>query len=347
MNRRTFLRNTSLASLAATAGCGKKKAPANELNIYIWTEYLPDSVVQEFTKRTGIKVNLETYDSNEAMEQKLQSGVSGFDLVVPSDYMVSRLSAQKLIAPLDRAKLPNFKNLDAAFLNQPFDPNNTHSIPWVWGTTGLGFNKEKLGAVDSWSVLFDEKNKGRILMLDDARECFATALKTLGLSVNEKNEANIAKAAEILKKQKPLVKTYNSSDFANILASGDVDIAHGYNGEIVEVLADAKGKLDYTVPKEGAVLWMDNMCRVANGPHEEAALKFLDFVMDPQIHAQIINDVGYAGAIPAANEHINKEILEDPRVFPTAEVRAKCEFIADLGATAQVYDKFWTEIKAL
>jgi spermidine/putrescine-binding protein len=346
MNRRTFLRHTSFATLAAAAGCGGKSAPANELNIYIWTEYLPDSVVQEFSKRTGVKVNIETYDSNEAMEQKLQSGVSGFDLVVPSDYMVSRLAAQKLVAPLDRATLPNFKNLDSAFLNQAFDPGNVHSIPWVWGTTGLGFNKEKLGALDSWAPLFDEKNKGRILMLDDARECFAVALKSLGLSVNEKDEAKVAQAADMLKKQKALVKTYNSSDFANILASGDVDLAHGYNGEIVEVLADAKGKLEYVVPKEGAVLWMDNMCRVANGPHAENALKFMDFVMDPQIHAQIINDVGYAGAIPAANPHITKEILEDPRVFPSAEVRAKCEFIADIGAAAQIYDKFWTEIKA-
>ena len=343
MSRRLFLGSAAAATLAGCGGKGK----AGTLNIYIWSSYLPDEVVKDFTTFSGIKVNVETYDDNETLEQKLQSGVSGFDLVVPSDYMVARLAAQKLIQPLDKTKLPGIKNLDPAFLNQSFDPGNQYSLPWVWGTTGIGYNKEKAGGeVDSWSVLFDEKNKGRILMLADTREVFAATLKSLGKSVNDTSDATIALVAEKLKKQKPLVKTYNSGDFANILASGDVDFAHAYNGELAKVVAESKGKLAYVVPKEGAVIWMDNICLTAKSENVANAHAFLEFILAPDANAKIINEVSYAGANAAAKSLINPELLNDPAIYPPAEVVARCEYMKDLGDSAEKFDTLWTEIKA-
>jgi spermidine/putrescine-binding protein len=343
--RRLFL----LSALAMLAGCGGQggDGPNGRLNVYIWSSYLPDEVVQEFETAAGVKVNIETYDDNETLERKLQSGVSGFDLVVPSDYMVARLAAQKLIQPLDKAKLPGFANLDPAFLDQAFDPGNQYSLPWVWGTTGIGYNKEKAGGeIDSWSVLFDEKHQGRILMLEDTREVIAAALKSLGRSVNDTSDEAIAAGAEKLKRQKPLVKTYNSGDFANILASGDVDYAHAYNGELAKVVAESAGKLAYVVPKEGGVIWMDNICLVAGAKNAGNAYKFLDFILKPEVSAKIVNDISYAGANRAAKPFIKPELLNDPVIYPPAEVVARCEYMKDLGAAAEKLDAIWTEIKA-
>jgi len=345
----------ALATLAlgAFTACGQKAeepkaaaADAGSLNIYIWSAYLPQEVIDQFSAQTGIKVRFDLYDSNEALLEKLQSGVADYDLVVPSDYMVRILIAEKLVQPLDHSKLPNFKNLDPRFLDKEFDPKNAYSLPYFWGTTGLGYNQAKLGPIDSWESLFDPKHKGRILMLDDMREVFGVALKTLGKSLNETDPAVLKQAAEKLKKQKALVATYNSGDFANILAAGDVDLAHGYNGQIAEVVAKEPDKLAYVVPKEGATLWMDNVCIPAKSRNVENAYKFIDYIMEAKVNAQIVNGVSYASANVPAREFIVPEILGDPSIYPPDEVIARCEFMEDVGDTTTLLDQFWTEIKA-
>ncbi len=341
--------------ISAIAGCGKKAAEApaatqvkdaGKLNIYIWSAYLPKEVLDEFTAKTGIKVNFDTYDSNEALLEKLQSGVADYDLVVPSDYMVRILVAEKLIQPLDHAKLPNIANLDPRFLDKKFDPKNAYSLPYFWGTTGFGYNKAKLGVLDSWQALFDPKHKGRILMLDDMREVFGAALKSMGKSLNETDPAVLKQAANLLKKQKKLVATYNSGDFANILAAGDVDIAHGYNGQLAEVVAKEPEKLAYVVPKEGATLWMDNVCIPGKARNVENAYTFLNFIMQPEVNAEIVNGVSYASANVPAKKFIHPEILNDASIYPSDEVIGRCEFIEDIGDTTTVLDQYWTEIKA-
>src|SRR6185295_12648548 len=176
------------------------------------------------------------------------------------DYMVKVLVPQGLLQPLDHARLPHFENLDPRFLNQAFDRGNAHSVPYLWGTTGIGYDKEKVKEpIDSWRALFDERYAGRILMLDDVREAFGAALKLMGRSINEKDPAALRKAAAMLTAQKRLVRTYNSSDFANLLTAGDVDVAQGWNGEMAEVVANAPGRLAFNVPKEGGTLWIDNL----------------------------------------------------------------------------------------
>jgi spermidine/putrescine-binding protein len=334
-----------LAALAL-ASCGKG-ASGKVVNIYIWTNYLPKEVVEDFKRRTGIAVNVDTYDSNEAVLGKLQSGVADYDVVVPSDYMLKILIPQGLVRPLDRARLPHFKNLDPRFLDQRFDPGNGHSVPYLWGTTGIGYDRRKVqGPVDSWRVLFEPKYAGRILMLDDPREAFGAALKLMGRSLNERDPAVLRRAAEMLKAQKPLVRTYNSSDFANLLAAGDVDLAQGWNGEIAEVVSHAPDRLAYAVPKEGGTLWIDNLVIPKAARDVDAAYAFLDYVMEPEVAAKIVNGVHYAGANRAALPLIDARIRQDPAIYPPKEVLDRCELIEDLGKTTQLIDELWTEVKA-
>ena len=337
-----------LALLAALllASCGKGSS-GKVLNIYIWTNYLPKNVIDDFQRQTGITVNVDTFDSNEAVLAKLQSGVAGYDIVVPSDYMLKTLIPQGLVRPLDRSRLHHFKNLDPRLLNQKFDPGNAHSIPYLWGTTGIGYDKKKVqGVVDSWGVLFDPKYAGRILMLDDPREAFGAALKLMGRSINEKDPAILRKAADMLKAQKPLVRTYNSADFANLLAAGDVDLAQGWNGEIAAVIAKASERLAYVVPKEGGTLWIDNLAIPKTAKNLDSAYAFLDYTLKPDVAATIVNGVHYAGANRAALPLIDAGLRQDPAIYPPQEVLDRCELIEDLGATTQLIDELWTEVKA-
>jgi spermidine/putrescine-binding protein len=342
------MKKTLLAAVLALIFLSACSKPGSKVvNIYIWTNYLPQEVVTEFERRTGIHANVDTYDSNEAVLEKLQSGVADYDVVVPSDYTVKILAPQGLVQPLDHSRLPHFKNLDPRFLDQKYDPRNGHSVPYLWGTTGIGYDKTKIQEpVDSWAVLFDPRHAGRILMLDDVREAFGAALKLMGRSINGRDPAILRQAADRLKQQKPLVRTYNSSDFANLLAAGDVDVAQGWNGEMAEAVANSKGRLAYVVPREGGTLWIDNLAIPKSARNVDAAYAFLDFVMEPEIAAKIVNHVHYAGANRAALPLIDAKIRNDPSIYPPQEVLDRCELIEDLGETTQLLDRLWTEIKA-
>jgi spermidine/putrescine-binding protein len=336
-----------LLAIVAGPGCDRRESAKNILNIYTWSEYLPQPIIEKFTARTGIRVNVDTYDSNEVLLEKLQSGVADYDLVTPSDYMVKILIAQKLVQPLEHAKLSHFRNLDARFLDKQFDPGNRYSIPYFWGTTGIGYNQQAITSpVESWNALFDESHDGKVLMLDDMRECFAVALKRMGKSLNETDPAVLREAATMLKQQKKLVKTYNSGDFSNILASGDVALAHGFNGQLAELAAQQPDKFTYVVPREGGTFWMDNLCLRARARHVEAAYAFLDFILEAETGAEIVNIVHYANANLPARQLIRPEILHNPAVYPPEHVLARCEFIEDIGETTTLLDQLWTEIKA-
>jgi spermidine/putrescine-binding protein len=333
--------------LLSCGGAQEAEAPAKTVNVYIWTNYLPQDVVADFERETGIEVNVDTYDSNESILEKLQSGVAGYDVVVPSDYMMKILIPQGLLAEIDPARLPNRKNLDPRFLDQKYDPGNRYSLPYLWGTTGIGYNKEKIKEpIDSWAALFDERYAGRILMLDDMREAFGAALKLMGRSINEKDPAMLRKAAARLEKQKRLVRTYNSSDFANLLAAGDVDVAQGWNGELAEAVDAAPDRLAYVVPKEGGTLWIDNLAIPRTARNVGSAHVFFDFLMRSEIAARIVNDVHYAGANQAAFDSVDEKIRTNPAIYPPQEVLDRCELIEDLGDTTPLLDELWTEIKA-
>ncbi len=287
------------------------------------------------------------YDSNEPVLEKLQSGVAAYDLVVPSDYMVRILIHLKLVRPLEKARLKNLGNLDPRFLDQEFDPGNGYSLPYVWGTTGYGYDKLKAGRpLESWAPLFDPAHRDEILMLDDMRECFAVALKYLGHSLNSTDPAELKQAADLLKKQKSLVKTYNSGDYENILASGDVDFAHGYNGQLAKLAAREPARFAYVLPKEGATMWMDSVCIPARARNLDAIYAFLDYILEPEVNARIVNGISYASANVPARKFIRPEILNDPAIYPSDAALAKCEFVKDIGDATTILDEYWTEIKA-
>jgi spermidine/putrescine-binding protein len=323
-------------------GPGEKK-----LNLYIWSEYMPQDVLDDFTKRTGIAVRYDLYDSNEAVLAKLQSGVADYDLVVPSEYMVRILIHSKLLRPLDKSRLKNFGNLDPRFLDEEFDPGNTYSLPYVWGTTGYGYAKTRVqGTPESWAPLFDRANAGQILMLDDMRECFGAALKYLGHSLNSTDPKVLKQAAELLKKQKPLVKTYNSGDYEHILAAGDVIYSHGYNGNLARLAMREPEKFAFVLPKEGATLWIDSVCLPAQARNVESIYAFLDYILEPEVNARIVDGISYATANLAARPYIKPEILNDPGIYPPADALDRCELPRDIGEATEVMDEYWTEIKA-
>jgi spermidine/putrescine-binding protein len=338
-----------LFCLIALVACGGKKQETDsgkKLNLYIWSAYITDETVKKFEKQSGIDVRYDTYDSNEALLEKLQSGVTEYDVVVPSDYMARILIQSDLLATLDPQKIKGIENLTPRFRNMPFDPKNAHTIPYLWGTTGIGYNKTKVTEpVDSWAILWNPKYKDRILMLDDLREVFGAALKWKGHSINSKNPSELEEAKELLIQQKPLVKTYNSASFDEVLLSGDVWLAHGWSGQLAKA-ADQNKDLAYIVPKEGGTIWVDNMAIPKNAKHIDEAYAFINFVLTPETAAEITNFSGYPSPNEAAKQFIKPEILHDPARYPDEETLSKCEFLMDLGETSTLLDRYWTEIKS-
>jgi spermidine/putrescine-binding protein len=340
-----------LLAISLLPACKKAETSAitsdKQLNIYIWSEYLPKEVTDEFTHRTGIAVSVDTYDSNETLLAKLAAGVSGYDIVVPSDYVIQPLIRQNLLKELDHTQLLNFTNDDPHFLNQHFDPNNKYSIPYLWGTTGLAYNKNKITQpVDSWDILFDPKYSGKILMLNDMRECFVVALKKLGKSANETDPQILQQAANLLKTQHPLVRTYDSENYDNILAAGDVWLAHGWNGQLAKVVAAHPNDFAYILPKEGGTLWLDNLAIPTTAPHPSAALQFMNYIMEPQINAKIVNAINYASPNHPAKQFIDPKILNDRNIYPDINTLSNWEFLDDLGKTTRTMSQLWTEIKS-
>lgn len=338
-----------LATLTIFAGC-KKDVPANRnggrLNLYIWSAYVTPQVLKTFQKETGIVVRYDTYDSNEALMEKLQSGASDYDVVVPTNDNVTSFVHLNLLAKLDKSRLPNLKNIAARFRNPSFDPNNEHSVPFIWGTTGIGYNKTKVTEpVDSWTILWNQKYAGHILMLDDPWECFGTALKIQGHSINSTDPKELQEAKNLLINQKPLVKMYNSANFDEILLSGDVWLAQSWSGQIAKA-RDQDPNIAYVVPKEGSAVWTDCLAIPKSAPHLKEAHAFLNFCMEGKIAAEITNTTGYATTNDAATAYVKPEIRNDEARFPGENILARCEWFHDRGATNQTIDRYWTEIKS-
>ncbi|MBZ5564616.1 MAG: extracellular solute-binding protein, partial [Acidobacteriia bacterium] len=318
-----------------------------QLNIYIWSTYISPRVVRGFEQEFHCRVNYDLYDSNEALLTKLQAGNVRYDLVVPSDYMVEVLIRQGLLRPLDKSQLATaWANVDPRFLGLPFDPHNDYSVPYAWGTTGLAYRADLVNEkVDSWSVLFDPRFAGHILLLDDEREAFAMALKKLGYSLNSTNPNEIRQARDLLLRQKPLVKGYNSSNFEQDLAAGDAWIAQAYNGNLTFVMRD-EPRIRYVIPKEGCTISVDCACIPRAAPHPELAEEFINYFHRPEVAAEFINDCGFNSPNRDARRDVEPWLLANPAVFPDPAALAQCEFMRDVGPVITLYDRYWTEIKA-
>lgn len=325
-----------------------KSAGPTELNVYIWTNYHSPAMVERFEKEHNAKVQIDTYDNNEVIEQKLQSGAAAYDVVVPTDYMVASLTKQDLLLELDESKLPNLRHLDPVLDRVKELTGKRTGVAYLWGTTGFAYRADKVSEkLDSWSAVFDPKYKGRIVMLDDMRECFGAALRVLGKDANSGEQADLDLAKKKLQDQKPLLLAYDSSDFAGKIQAGDGWVVQGYSGELANVARESKGTIVYVVPKEGATLAVDNLAIPKASKHADLAHAFINFMMDPEVAADTTNVTGYATANRAAREKIKPELVNDPAVYPSDEVLKNCQPIKDLGEKTPAYDAAWTEVKAM
>jgi spermidine/putrescine transport system permease protein len=321
-------------------------AKGGELNIFIWSNYLPEKVIAEFERRYDAKIHVELYDSNEALLAKLQSGSAIYDIVVPSDYMVTILKAQGLLEELDRDQLTNFSNLDPQFAGLAYDPANQFSVPYMWGTTGIAYRKDKVArAPESWAVLWDENYKDRLSMLDDVRETFGAAMKFMGGSLNETDPQAIAAAAVLLERQKPLLKAYDSGGFDQLLMSGDVWIAQAYSGQIAKAMAE-NSNIGYVIPREGCTLFVDNLCIPRVARNRELAAAFINYVLEARTAAEIANGTGYSTPNLAARAFIHAELLANAAAYPPREALERCELIQEIGPAISLYDRYWTGIKS-
>lgn len=323
-----------------------RDAGKRELSVYIWSQYLPDELVAEFEARYGVRVNVELYDSNEAMLAKLQTGVASYDIVVPSDYMIEILRQNDLLSEIDTRRLTNLDNLNPRFLGLPFDPENRYSIPYGWGTSGIGYRKDLCPKpIDSWADLWDPALRDRLGMLNDARENFAAALKREGKSLNSKDEAEIERAAKLVEELKPLVRTFESDTFAENLLAGEVWVTQGYSGQIARVALEDPN-IAYVIPKEGCTVFVDSMCIPKGAPNEDLAHLFIDFVLEGRSAARITEVMGFATPNRASLEFLPDAYRNNTAIFPPDEALDNCEFMTDLGEAMEVYDRFWTRIKS-
>lgn len=322
------------------------KAKGGELNVFIWSNYLPDNVIAEFERRYDAKLNIELYDSNEALLARLQSGGANYDIIVPSDYMVTVLHERGLLEELNRDLLTNFSNIDPQFAGLPYDPANQFSIPYMWGTTGIAYRKDKIAEpIDSWAALWDIHYKDRIAMLDDVRETLGAALKLSGKSENSTDAGEIQAAAELLMQQKPLVKAYDSGGFDQMLLSGDAWIAQAYSGQIAKAIVDNPA-ISYVIPKEGCTIFVDNLCIPRNAHHKELAQEFMNFVLEAKAAADIANGTGYSSVNLAARPLMRADLLTNEAAYPPREALERCEFIKEVGPAISVYDRWWTAVKS-
>jgi spermidine/putrescine transport system permease protein len=336
-----------LLVLGAPFLAGTGAAPAGErvLNLYIWSNYIAPETLRKFEERHGVRVNVDLYDTNEALLAKIQAGNAAYDVICPSNYPIQILRAQDLLLPLDHSALPHRSNLDPALLDKSYDPGNRYSMPYVWGTCGIGYDRRRTGPIDSWDALWDPRWKGRILMLDDARETLGAALKRRGRSLNATNGDWLREAKDQLLGQKPLVKVYDSGSFDAALLSGDVWLAQGWSGQLAKV-RDENPDLEYVVPKEGGSLFVDSLAIPRTAPHPELAHAFIDFTMEAEIAAEICRTMHYSTPNLAAVPLLPPSITGNPAIFPPPDVLRRVELIEDIGDATVLYDRLWTEVKA-
>lgn len=344
---------------------GPQAAPGGKvLHVYNWTDYIGRTTIADFEARTGIQVVYDTYDSNELVETKLLTGRSGYDVVFPTATILARMARVGVFLPLDKSKLPNLANLDPGIMERMtgFDPGNRYAIPYMWGTTGLGYNpaliKKAIGTetIDSWSAVFDPAIASRlaacgITMLDAPEDVFEGAEIYLGnVSYNEDLE-ELAEAEALVMRVRPYVRSFDSSQHLEMLASGEVCVSLSWSGLMLQA-RDRGGsvatpvQVRYVIPREGAPMWFDTAAIPADAPHPDNAHAFLDFLMDPQVIAAISNDIRYANANTASLPFVAADMRDDPSIYPSAAMRAKLHPSATRSQEySRAVNRAWTRVK--
>jgi putrescine transport system substrate-binding protein len=367
---------TVLASAMLLAACSKPAeapkteaaaAPAAEekvLNVYNWSDYIESSVIEDFTKETGIKVQYDVFDSNEMLETKLLAGNTGYDIVVPSASFLNRQLQAGVHQKLDKSLLPNLKNVDPSIAQriEAFDKGNEYSVNYMWGTSGVGYNVKKIAErmkdapVDSFAMFYDPKVVSKfadcgVTILDAPSEIIGTVLIYLGKDANSEKPEDLAAAEAVLKAVRPYIKNFHSSNYIEQLANGEICLALGWSGDVLQASGRAEEanngvELSYRIPKEGAVMFFDQLAIPKDAKHPKNAHLFIDYLLRPEVAAKNSSYISYANANAASTALIDKSVTDNPNVYPPADLMAK--LVPDMPESAEFsrsLNRAWTSIK--
>jgi spermidine/putrescine-binding protein len=343
---------TLLASMVTACGGSGQLAQSKELNLYAWSEYIPQAILDDFTSETGIKVNYDTYSSNEELMAKMQAGASGYDVIIPSDYTVSILIKQNLLAKLDFSKIPNFTNIDDHFKNLSFDPGNQYTVPYQWGTSCLVVDTSKVTRpITKWADLWDPEFNQRLVMLDDEREVLGMVLQTLGYDRNSTDPAQLEEAKTKLIELMPNIRLFDSDSPKTALLAGEVWLGMTWNGEAA-IAHKENPNIAYIFPEEGCGIWFDNLAMPTGAKHPDAALMFINYILKPESSIQITMEFPYSNPNKAALELLK---TQDPQAYedymnfsatnPTEEELSRTHLVLDVGDATTLWDRIWTEVK--
>lgn len=342
----------AMAATFATAFSGCSSDYVGEVNVYNWGLYMPNGtdgsmdVLKEFEKKFKIKVNYKEFDSNESMYAELKPGNNSYDVIVPSDYMISRMIEEDMLQKINFDNVPNYKNIMEEYKEAVYDPTGEYSVPYTWGTVGIIYNKTMVsGTVDSWDVLWDEKYKDNILMFDNSRDAFGIALKKLGYSQNTTDENELNAAAAELKKQKPLVQAYVMDEIFDKMEAGEAAVAPYYAGDAITMI-DENPDLAFAIPKEGTNRFVDAMVIPKGAPNKDNAEKFINFICEGEIAAEICEYIGYSTPNQAAYDLLDEDMKNNTIAYPSQDVLDNTELFLNLPAAVnQKLQDLWLEVK--
>lgn len=330
-----------MASLLA--GCGADNSKPT-LTVYNWGDYIGENVIEAFEKEFDCNVNYEMFEQNEDMYTKLKMAKGTYDVVVPSDYMIERMKSEDMLAELNMANIPNIEHISDYCLDRDFDKGNKYSVPYMWGTVGIIYNKTMVdGKITAWADLWDKKYEKNMFMMNSVRDSMGIALMLNGADMNSRNDADIEAAKEKLIEQKPLVLAYTGDEIKDKMISGEAALAVCYSGDAITMI-DQNPDLDYIIPSEGSNVWFDNMCVLKDAPQKELAEKFINFMCSKEIAAENREYINYSTPQKQVLESLPEEIKNDEKMYPTEETLARCVIYNDLGDMAGKYDEFWTKI---
>ncbi len=323
----------------------KTQNSPRQVNLAIWGNYLSPEMVQKFTEKTGIQLNISNYTSNEELLAKVQAGAGGIDVAVPSDYMVSIMAKLDLLEPLDKAQIPNTSHLLSEVTNQAFDPENKFSMPYSWSTAGIAINRDLFkGTLKSWKDVFNNADlKGKVSLLDDVREVTAAALKFHGYSVNTTKPEELKKAEETLLKMKSKVKMFNS-DTIEALVNKEVAVAHTYSTDALQAAAQ-NSKIEYILPEEGGTRSIDNLVVFKSAENKKEAYALIDFMLSSEANVSFVKSIWGGPVLKETRAQLPDNVKNNKALFPTQSQISKFENLVDLGDNTRLYDELWTKIK--
>lgn len=323
-------------------------APKKILNVYAWSGEIPDFVINQFEKETGIKVNFSTYENNEIMYTKLKAThESGYDIVMPSSYFVDRMRRQRMLAIIDHSKLKNWHHLNPDLTHPAYDPDLSHAVPFIWGVTGIFYNDSYFpdGSINRWSDLWDAKFNNQLMLLDDTREVFSMTFLSLGYPPNDRNPEHIKAAFLKLQKLMPNVKVFSSDTVISIIIDEDATVGMAWNGDVYKA-SQENPHVKFVYPKDGFVIWVDNLAIPKNAAHKDAAYQFIDFLLRPEVAKSIALFTNFPIANLSGQKLLPENIRNNPVIYPSKEILRRGQYQSDLDEpTLALYEKYWEALK--